>query len=152
MERIASFQIDHTRLTPGMYLSRRDGDVDTYDLRFVRPNTPPFLPNEAMHTIEHLFATFVRNSDRRDHVVYFGPMGCRTGFYFLTRGLAADEVIDLTRDTLAFIAAYEGDIPGVSAEECGNYREHDLVQARRWASEMWKQLEKWSAADMVYPV
>ena len=84
MKRIKSFEIDHTCLTPGLYLSRKDGDVTTYDLRFVRPNTPPFLKNGVMHTIEHLFATYVRNSPLAEHVVYFGPMGCRTGFYFLT--------------------------------------------------------------------
>lgn len=87
MKRIKSFEIDHTCLTPGLYLSRKDGDVTTYDLSFVRPNTPPFLENGVMHTIEHLFATYVRNSSLAEHVVYFGPMGCRTGFYFLTGGL-----------------------------------------------------------------
>ena len=83
MERIASFAVDHNKLLPGMYLSRRDGDVATYDLRFVKPNTPPYLEPPAGHTIEHLFATYVRNSPLKDGVIYFGPMGCRTGFYFL---------------------------------------------------------------------
>ena len=104
MKRIASFEVDHTTLTPGLYLSRADGDVTTYDLRFVRPNTPPFLPNAVMHTIEHLFATYVRNSTLSEGVIYFGPMGCRTGFYFLTRGLSHRQVIGLTREALAFIA------------------------------------------------
>lgn len=108
MKRIASFEVDHTTLTPGLYLSRADGDVTTYDLRFVRPNTPPFLPNAVMHTIEHLFATYVRNSTLSEGVIYFGPMGCRTGFYFLTRGLSHRQVIGLTREALAFIAAFGG--------------------------------------------
>lgn len=88
MERIASFTVDHDKLLPGMYLSRKDGDVATYDLRFVKPNTPPFLEVPAIHTIEHLFATYARNSPLKDGVIYFGPMGCRTGFYFLVRGTA----------------------------------------------------------------
>ena len=85
MEKIASFQVDHTRLTPGMYTSRTDGDVVTYDVRFIKPNTPPYLDPPVLHTIEHLVATYVRNSSHKDGVIYFGPMGCRTGFYFLTR-------------------------------------------------------------------
>ena len=126
MKRIASFEIDHTRLYPGLYLSRTDGDVTTYDLRFIRPNIPPFLTNGVLHTIEHLFATFVRNSPWGQQVVYFGPMGCRTGFLFSHRGLAHQEAIGLTRDALRFIAAYEGGDPGATEAECGNYREHDL--------------------------
>ena len=90
MEKIASFQVDHTRLTPGMYTSRTDGDVVTYDVRFIKPNTPPYLDPPVFHTIEHLVATYVRNSSHKDGVIYFGPMGCRTGFYFLTRGIGED--------------------------------------------------------------
>lgn len=86
MERIASFCVNHNKLLPGIYLSRIDHDVVTYDIRLCRPNCPPFLPNPTMHTIEHLFATFARNSAEKDHVIYFGPMGCRTGFYFLVTG------------------------------------------------------------------
>ena len=93
MDRIASFCINHDTLVPGMYLSRVDGDVNTYDLRFVRPNTPPYLPTDAMHTIEHLVATYVRNSAHKDGIIYFGPMGCRTGFYFLTRGIPHADAI-----------------------------------------------------------
>ena len=85
MERIASFQVNHDTLEPGVYVSRIDGDITTYDMRFIKPNTPPFLPNPVMHTIEHLFATYSRNSKYADKVIYFGPMGCRTGFYFLVR-------------------------------------------------------------------
>ena len=151
MKRIASFEIDHTRLYPGLFLSRTDGDVTTYDLRFVRPNTPPFLTNGVLHTIEHLFATFVRNSPWGQQVVYFGPMGCRTGFYFLTRGLAHKEAIGLTREALRFIAAYEGEIPGATEAECGNYREHDLEGAKREAARMAEVLRDWTPDRLVYP-
>ena len=150
MKRIASFEVDHTILTPGMYLSRVDGDVVTYDLRFVRPNTPPFLSTPSMHTIEHLFATFVRNSALADGVIYFGPMGCRTGFYFLTRGMSHEQAIALTKEALAFIEAYEGEIPGTTPAECGNYREHDLAAARRDAAELRKILDGWTEEALSY--
>ena len=104
-----------------------------------------------MHTIEHLFATYVRNSSLAEHVVYFGPMGCRTGFYFLTGGLTHEQVIALTREALWFIAEYEGAIPGASAEECGNYREHDLPGARTAARRMAEILENWNAENLAYP-
>jgi S-ribosylhomocysteine lyase len=134
MERIASFCINHDTLVEGMYLSRVDGDVYTYDVRFVRPNTPPYLPTDAMHTIEHLVATYVRNSVHKDSIIYFGPMGCRTGFYFRTRGISHEQAIGLMAGAMAFIAGYEGEIPGVSPEECGNWLEHDLEGARKWAA------------------
>ena len=150
MEKIASFQVDHTTLLPGMYVSRVDGDVTTFDIRFVKPNTPPFLEVPAIHTIEHLFATFARNSQWKDQVIYFGPMGCRTGFYFLTRDLALEQALALTVEALRFIAAFDGEIPGTSAVECGNYLEHDLATARRYAAEMAAVLENWSADRMDY--
>ena len=151
MEKIASFQINHNTLMPGMYISRVDGDVTTYDVRFVRPNTPPYLPTPAMHTIEHLAATYVRNSPHKEQIIYFGPMGCRTGFYFLTRSLTHEQAIALMAGAMAFIAAYEGDIPGVSPEECGNWLEHDLPEARQWAAAMAKILEDYSVAQLEYP-
>ena len=151
MERIASFCINHDTLLPGMYISRVDGDIVTYDLRFVRPNTPPYLPTAAMHTIEHLMATFVRNSPHKDGIVYFGPMGCRTGFYFLTRGVSHTDAIALVREALAFTAAYEGYIPGASAVECGNWLEHDLPEARRWAASMLPVLENYTVDQLQYP-
>ena len=151
MKTIASFRINHDTLTPGLYTSRVDGDVVTYDLRFVYPNTPPFLDVAAMHTIEHLFATYVRNSAFEDKIVYFGPMGCRTGFYFLVRGMSEDEVITLTKETLAFIAAYEGAIPGATKIECGNYLEHDLEQARAYAAKQAEVMADWTPNRLVYP-
>lgn len=151
MEKILSFQIDHTRLPSGMYLSRVDGDIDTYDLRTRRPNREPVMENGAMHTIEHLFATFVRNSPDADKVVYFGPMGCRTGFYFLTRGLERQKAISLTRSAFAFIAGYEGEIPGAAERECGNWRDHDLMGAKTEAKRMVHILSDWTVAQLDYP-
>lgn len=136
MKKIASFTIDHTILPKGMYVSRVDGDVTTYDIRMRRPNVEEVLTNGSIHTIEHLFATYVRNSDFTDNIIYFGPMGCRTGCYFLTRGMDGQDVIKLAREAFEFIASYEGEIPGVSAVECGNYRDHDLAQAKLDAADM----------------
>ena len=151
MNKIASFTVNHDTLQKGMYISRIDGDIVTYDIRFVRPNVPPYLPTPAMHTIEHLAATFVRNSAHKDSIIYFGPMGCRTGFYFLTRSLPHETAIELMTQTMVFIAAYEGDIPGVSAEECGNWLEHDFESARRWAASMAAVLENYSTDRLIYP-
>ncbi|WP_294467238.1 S-ribosylhomocysteine lyase [uncultured Anaerofustis sp.] len=131
MEKIASFMVDHTKLEPGIYLSREDRGVITYDLRFIKPNTPPFLSNKALHTIEHLCATHLRNSKFSDNVIYFGPMGCRTGFYLLTLGLTHKEVINLVKETINILCDYEGDIPGQSEIECGNYKELDLEEAKK---------------------
>ena len=151
MERIASFCINHDTLVPGMYVSRVDGDVITYDLRFVRPNVPPYLPTDAMHTIEHLVATYVRNSAHKEGIIYFGPMGCRTGFYFLTRGISHADAIALMQDALQFTAAYEGEIPGATAIECGNWQEHNLAEARRWATAMLPVLAHWTEENLTYP-
>ncbi len=131
MKRIASFEVDHTKLEKGMYISRVDGDVITYDIRTRKPNVEPVMENGAIHTVEHLFATFVRNSVFTDKIIYFGPMGCRTGFYFLVRDMTHEDAIKLTADAFAFIAAFEGDIPGVSAVECGNYKDHNLAGAKK---------------------
>lgn len=151
MKQIESFKINHDTLTEGLYISRTDGDVVTYDLRFVRPNTPPFLDTAAMHTIEHLFATYVRSSTYEDHIIYFGPMGCRTGFYFLTRGMTHAQVIALTKATLSFIADYTGDIPGATQIECGNYLEHDLKAAKHYAAKQAAVLQNWTVGDLIYP-
>lgn len=131
MKKIASFQVDHDTLKKGMYISRIDGDIITYDLRFKEPNAGDYLDNAAIHTFEHLFATYVRNTAFADKIVYFGPMGCRTGFYFITRELPHEAAIDLTRQALQFILDFEGAIPGAARNECGNYLNHDLVGAKR---------------------
>lgn len=152
MKTIASFTVDHDVLQKGMYTSRIDGDVVTYDIRMVTPNTPPYLENAAMHTFEHLFATYVRNSPYTDEIVYVGPMGCRTGFYFLCRtGLAPATAISLIKQCFAFIAAFEGTVPGTtSSTECGNYLEHDLPGAKAIALDMCRQLECWNEPMLAY--
>ena len=149
METIASFEVDHTVLRPGIYLSRVDHGVRTYDIRVTVPNKT-FLPNPAMHTIEHLFAVHARNGEMGDRIIYFGPMGCRTGFYLLTLGASDAEAVDLIKETFAFIASYEGPIPGTTEKECGNYREHDLQEARRIAAEYKKVICDWTADRISY--
>jgi S-ribosylhomocysteine lyase len=131
MEKIASFQVDHKKIGIGMYISRIDGDIVTYDVRMVKPNGGVYLETPSMHTIEHLFATFSRSSKFASNIVYVGPMGCRTGFYLLTRGISHSDAIELVREAYAFISTYEGEIPGNTEEECGNFREHDLENARK---------------------
>ncbi|XOQ48929.1 MAG: S-ribosylhomocysteine lyase [Eubacteriales bacterium] len=150
MEKIASFCVDHNKLLPGIYISRIDGDIVTYDIRMRKPNVPPFLENAALHTIEHLFATFSRNGKFKEQVIYFGPMGCRTGFYFLVRNMNSMDVIQLIKDAFAFIADFEGEIPGASAVECGNYLEHDLEGAKKEAREFLPIIEGWSEENLRY--
>ena len=131
MKKIASFEVDHTTLQPGMYLSRTDGGVVTYDLRFIRPNTPPFLPPAVLHTVEHIFATYARNSRFGPHIVYFGPMGCRTGFYLILAGAyESADIVPLLKEMFAFISEYEGEIPGAAPEACGNYLDLNLPMAK----------------------
>lgn len=150
MERIASFTVNHDVLTPGMYLSRVDGDCVTYDIRMKTPNGGDYLENPAMHTIEHLFATFARNSAVGQQILYVGPMGCRTGFYLLVRDAVSHaQAIDLVREAMEFIAAYEGEIPGTTSIECGNYLEHDLPGAKKEAAAMARVLTEWSP-EMIY--
>ncbi len=150
MKRIASFEVDHTNLQKGMYTSRVDGDVVTYDIRTRRPNVEEVMDNASIHTVEHLFATFVRNSPLADKIIYFGPMGCRTGFYFLVRDMAENDAIKLTQDAFAFIASYEGEIPGVSAAECGNFRDHSLEGAVREAKMFLPVIEKVTVESLKY--
>ena len=151
MKKIASFCVNHDKLLPGIYLSRVDGDVVTYDIRLVKPNCPPYLPNPVMHTIEHLFATFARNSQYGERVVYCGPMGCRTGFYFLVSGMEHREVIALIQEIFQKIADFEGEIPGASCSaECGNYREHDLPGAKAWAAGFLPVIAGWTPGQLKY--
>ncbi len=151
MKTIASFTVDHDTLEKGMYVSRIDGDVVTYDIRMKKPNGGDYLPNGAMHTFEHLFATFARNHALGEQVVYVGPMGCRTGFYLLLRDVVSrQEALDLARESFAFIAAFQGEIPGTQPRECGNYREHDLPGARAAAEDMLRVLADWTPERMDY--
>ena len=150
MKRIASFEVDHTNLQKGMYISRVDGDVVTYDIRTRKPNVEEVMDNASIHTVEHLFATFVRNSELSDKIIYFGPMGCRTGFYFLVRDMAHEDAIKLTQDAFAFIAAFDGEVPGVSAVECGNYRDHSLEGAIKEAQLFLPVINEVTTAKLEY--
>ena len=156
MEKIASFTIDHTRLLPGVYVSRRDGQGDgrvtTFDLRLTAPNREPVMDTAAVHAIEHLGATFLRNdAEWKDRVIYFGPMGCRTGFYFLTRSLSDSYCIQLIKDAFAFIADFWGSIPGAAMSECGNWRDHNLLQAKEDAKQFLEIIQDWTKDDLKYP-
>lgn len=151
MKTIESFLVDHTVLTAGIYLSRVDGDAVTYDLRLKRPNVEKVLDNAPIHTIEHLFATYVRNSKYSESIIYFGPMGCRTGFYFIVRdNMSHETVVSLVKEAFDFIAAYDEEIPGVSAKECGNYLDHDLDGAKREAAIYADAIKDLTAADIYY--
>ena len=152
MKKIASFTVNHDTITRGMYVSRVDGDVVTYDIRMKLPNGGDYLENGAMHTFEHLFATFARNSKWSEQVIYVGPMGCRTGFYLLLRdSVSKADAIRLMQKSLAFIADYEGEIPGSKKEECGNYLQHDLAGARADAAAMLPVLANWTEEKLEYP-
>ncbi|MDY3979774.1 MAG: S-ribosylhomocysteine lyase [Tidjanibacter sp.] len=145
MDRIASFSIDHLRLEPGLYLSRRDRQgatvVSTFDMRMTAPNREPVVDMPALHTIEHLAATFLRNSARKDEVVYFGPMGCRTGCYLLMFGeLQPEEIYPLIVEMCDFILSFEGEVPGARPEECGNYSEQNLSMAKYYIGRYRKDL------------
>lgn len=150
MKRIASFEVDHTKLGRGMYTSRIDGDVTTYDIRTRVPNVEEVMDNASIHTVEHLFATFVRNSKFANDIIYFGPMGCRTGFYFLVRNVSPEDAVKLTQDAFKFIADFDGEIPGVSAAECGNYRDHSLEGAKKEAERFLPVIMQWDSSRLNY--
>ena len=154
MDKIASFTVNHLDLLPGLYVSRRDAQADvtvtTFDLRLTAPNREPVMDTPAIHTIEHLGATYLRNSARKDEIVYFGPMGCRTGFYLLMFGiLESADVLPLVRDMCAFIVDFEGEIPGAKPEECGNYSEQNLNMAKYYVRRYLRELTE--APRLVYP-
>ncbi len=150
MKKITSFTVDHRKIVEGIYLSRIDGDVVTYDLRMRKPNTGALMSNGSMHSLEHLFATIIRNSTLADKIIYFGPMGCQTGFYLLIRNLDHEENLWLIRDTLEKIMEYHGEMPGASEIECGNYRNLDLTLAKEEATRYYDKVKNWTVADMRY--
>lgn len=151
MKRIASFSVNHDKVTRGIYVSRIDGDVVSYDVRMKLPNGGDYLAQAAMHTLEHLLATYLRNTAAADSVVYVGPMGCRTGFYILLRDdVSREQALALVRAAFEFAAAFEGAVPGATKPECGNYLEHDLAGAKSEAAEMVRVLADWTAAKMDY--
>lgn len=139
MQKIASFTVDHRFIREGIYISRIDGDITTYDIRMRKPNSGDVMSNALMHSFEHLFATFMRNGKLKDDVIYVGPMGCQTGFYLLVRNAENVAVLDEVKRVLAEIGGYEGEMPGSSEIECGNYRNLDVNLAR---AEAWAYLEK----------
>jgi len=142
MNRITSFTVDHDLLAEGIYVSRIDGDITTYDMRTRIPNGGDFMDTTTAHTVEHMFATFVRNSEIKDDVIYFGPMGCRTGFYLLVRNADNAKVLEITKKILADIIAYEGEVFGNTRKECGNYLDLDLAKAKEECPDISKPLKQ----------
>ncbi len=151
MKKIASFTVNHDVLERGMYISRVDGDVVTYDIRMKKPNAGDYLNMSAAHTLEHLLATFMRNGKRSDEVLYVGPMGCRTGFYVLLRdSVAKTDAIALVKESMQFARDFQGEIPGNTRIECGNYLDHDLDGAKREAKQMCEVLAQWTEQQLIY--
>lgn len=157
MEKITSFTIDHIKLQPGLYVSRKDKvgaeTVTTFDLRLTKPNEEPVINTAEMHTIEHLAATYLRNDARwKDKVLYFGPMGCRTGFYLLLAGdYVSTDVVELVRGCFEFIRDFRGEVPGASARDCGNYLDMNLPMANYWGAKYAALLEHIDETRLVYP-
>lgn len=152
MKKIPSFQIDHTILEKGIYISRIDDDITTYDIRMRAPNREPVMTNASMHTIEHLFATYVRNTEFGDNIIYFGPMGCRTGFYLLLSGdLSSRDVLPLVTECFRFIRDYRGEVPGASPKDCGNYLDMNLSMANYWGKKYTVLLENITPDRLTYP-
>ncbi len=157
MEKIASFTVDHIRLQPGLYVSRQDKvgaeTVTTFDLRLTSPNDEPVMNTPEIHTIEHLAATYLRNHPLwKDKVLYFGPMGCRTGFYLLLAGAyTARDVLELVRECFRFVADFAGEIPGASARDCGNYLDMNLPMANYWGRKYSQLLTNIDESRLTYP-
>ena len=147
MKTIASFTVNHDKLKPGIYISRVDGDITTYDLRTRIPNAGDYMDHLTMHSLEHMFATYIRNSEIGKNVIYFGPMGCRTGFYLLVRDIAPKTVANAVKSVLAQIRDHDGEMFGATRQECGNYRELDLAEAKKEASAYLEVLE---ASDITF--
>ena len=157
MEKITSFTIDHIKLEPGLYVSRKDKigaeTVTTFDLRLTNPNEEPVMNTAEIHTMEHLAATYLRNEPLwKDRVIYFGPMGCRTGFYLLLAGdLESEEIVPLVKACLAFVRDFRGEVPGAAAKDCGNYLDMNLPMANYWGRKYAALLENIDESRLVYP-
>ena len=157
MEKITSFTIDHIKLQPGLYVSRKDRvgaeTVTTFDLRLTNPNEEPVMNTAEVHTIEHLGATYLRNEPQwKDRVLYFGPMGCRTGFYLLRSGdYKSSDIVALVRECFRFIRDYSGEVPGACARDCGNYLDMNLPMANYWGAKYAQLLENIDETRLVYP-
>nr|WP_320119814.1 S-ribosylhomocysteine lyase [uncultured Marinifilum sp.] len=158
MEKIASFTVDHNKLKRGIYVSRKDKvgaeTLTSFDLRTKLPNAEPAMDIPAMHTMEHLGATFLRNHEKwADKTIYFGPMGCRTGFYLIFHGdLSSNDIVEVTKEMFDFMAEFEGEIPGTNKIECGNYASHDLAIAK-WEAEKYRTevLANLKEENLTYP-
>ena len=157
MEKITSFTIDHIKLLPGLYVSRKDKigseTITTFDLRMTKPNGEPVMNTAEMHTMEHLAATYLRNEPSwKSKVIYFGPLGCRTGFYLLIAGnLESADVLELVKDCFRFIRDFRGEVPGASAKDCGNYLDMNLPMANYWGEKYTALLENITPDRLVYP-
>lgn len=149
-DKIESFKIDHDLLEPGFYISRIDGNIITYDLRTRKPNMGAYMDNLTMHSVEHMFATFVRSSEIRDDVVYFGPMGCQTGFYLLVKDRTPEEVFRCTKTVLRQILDHEGEVFGASRKECGNYKNLSLAAAKAEVRDYYTILSRWEDMTFAY--
>ena len=151
MKMIQSFAADHDYIVPGIYISRVDGDITTYDLRTRRPNSDDLMDNATMHSVEHMLATFLRNSPMADRIIYFGPMGCQTGFYLLVRDADDQKVLQTLRDCLEQVLAHQGEVFGASRKQCGNYRNLSLNKAQIECRRYLDVLSRLTADDMTYP-
>ena len=158
MQKIASFTIDHIKLLPGIYVSRKDNIngqvITTFDIRMTAPNREPVMNTAEIHTIEHLGATFLRNNEEyKEKVVYFGPMGCRTGFYLLLAGdYKSKDIVSLINEMYKFVAGFEGEVPGAAAKDCGNYLDMNLPMARYVAGKFVREvLDNISVESLIYP-
>lgn len=149
-KRIASFEVNHDFIVPNIYVSRVDGDITTYDLRTRVPNSGDYMDNITMHSVEHMIATYIRSSSLGENIIYFGPMGCRTGFYLLVRNADDDEVLKVLREVLEKTVLHEGEIFGKSRIECGNYLELDIEAAKRECRRYLAELDK-RDSHFVYP-
>ena len=150
-QKIESFKIDHNKLNPGIYVSRTDGDIVTYDLRTRKPNMGDFMDNATMHSVEHMIATYIRSSALANDIIYFGPMGCQTGFYLLVRNADNSEVLSVLKETLRKVLDHEGEVFGASQIECGNYKNLDITLAKEECRKYLEVLESY-APDFKYEV
>ena len=150
-QKIESFKIDHNKLSPGIYVSRTDGDIVTYDLRTRKPNMGDYMDNATMHSVEHMIATYIRSSSIGQDIIYFGPMGCQTGFYLLVRNGNNDEVLAVVKETLQKVISHEGEVFGASQIECGNYKNLDITLAKEECRKYLEVLESYTP-DFTYEV
>ena len=150
-QKIESFKIDHNKLSPGIYVSRTDGDIVTYDLRTRKPNMGDYMDNATMHSVEHMIATYIRSSSIGEDIIYFGSMGCQTGFYLLVRNGDNDTVLSVVKETLQKVISHEGEVFGASQIECGNYKNLDISLAKEECKRYLDVLESYTP-DFIYEV